>query len=436
MIIEYFIYKKNQVEKLLSSDMISPSKKQQIYEEYTKWLQENFKQDSSGRIIVNKKVAEELIKLLHEGKIPAIMNGYDRVIVVDTDMPNSRNYQSNPFRSIKDLVAIHKTAISPQDDTIYTPEHTGRLNDICFTDPSTKKQHSTSYVVGNDTIHFTLNCPVENHDVGNDWDSYKYAVMIRLDKLDKAKIPDVKSEDTYVDGNAELGKEYYIFCPLGEKSKIQKANPHATIIEYDGISLNEAISRMIIYSGYKLERYGSYGWERHLEFSKKSDDEKLLEELLKKEQYPNLKGPYGSLMHSESKYMARRMWKREYEAIIALIEYNIENNIDMPLPAMMEILKICNAYSLPGSVPVTLETFKEYVIPILEKHGYHVDDALFENLTNPEKGTKLIYRAPSPIYGIMMPVVNCPEWETELRNRIIDLIKSEKLSKKRNQSKN
>ena len=149
-----------------------------------------------------------------------------------------------------------------------------------------------------------------------------------------------------------------------------------------------------------------------------SDVEKL-NEMLEREQYPNLKGPLGKLLHSETKYMARRMWKREYEALINLLEYNKKNNIEMSDEELLLILTAGGAYATPGILDITIDNYKEYVIPILEKYGYTIPDNFFEGLED-EPETKKVIMA-SPFDGSL--IVDGPEWETELRNRTIKLIK-------------
>lgn len=427
MIKQYFDYKRKQVEDLLMKPELTPQQRKNIVDEYNGWLKLSSKFDSHGRIIVSKAISDEIIHLVKERKIPLVIDKYDIGIELDIDMPNSDEYNGRAFQSIDDIVAVHKSPIPPISDTVVTQENSGLTNNIVFVDPSTGQQHSVPYIVGNDTIHFTLNCAVENHEVGNDWDNYKYAVIVDLIQLDKTKILDVKGEDTYIDGNAELGKEYYLFCPLGERQNVQSDNPNAIVIEYDGISLNEAIKCMIIYSGKKLEPYGTYGWGRNFEFSKKTQDDLLLSELLEKENYPNLQNERGSIMHSETKYMARRMWKREYKALLALLKYNQENNINMPNDIIMMVLMFGGAYSLPGTVPVSIESYKEYVLPILKEHGYEVGDELFVGIGPNESGIKYINKYPSPEYGRMLPVVQCPSWEVELRNRVIGSLQGKKV---------
>ena len=175
-----------------------------------------FKFDEYGRPIITKKVAREMMKLAREGVIPFVIDEYDIGINIGSDMPNGCDYG---FQNISDFVAIHKTKIPPNNDMIMTPEDSGKTHEMGFVDPSTGIMHTFSANVGNDTIHFTLNCSVANHEVGNDWDSYEYGVMIRFDKLEKDKVLDVKGEDTYVDGIADLGSEYYLVCPFGERER-------------------------------------------------------------------------------------------------------------------------------------------------------------------------------------------------------------------------
>ena len=333
------------------------------------------------------------------------------------NMPNACDYQ---FQSISDFVCVHKSLIIPSNDMIMTPEDTGKTNSLSFNDPATGMLHEVPYVIGNDTIHFTLNCVVSNHEVGNDWDSYKYAVLIGLDKLDKDKILDVKSEDTYLDGSVSLGNEYYVFCPVGERNFVLENNPNATVIEYSGISLNEAISRVIIYSGKKLEPYGTYGWGRDSDYLPSSSDNKVLDSILEREDYPNLVGLFGPALHSETKYMTRRMWKREYSALISLLEYNKKTGIDMPDEIVDMVLTYGGAYSLPGTVPVSLDLYKEFVIPILEKFGYQIDDKFFDGIEN-SSDMKIINNYPTEMG--MVPCVQCPEWEIELRRRVVKLVK-------------
>ena len=334
-------------------------------------------------------------------------------------MPNSASYRDEYFTSLDDLVAAHISAIPPSNDVIKTKETTGEMHSVFFKDPTTGKTHEVPYLVGNDTIHFTLNCAVQNHDMGNDWDSFKYGVLIDFEKLDKGKVLDVKSEDTYLDGDVKLSQGYYLFCPLGEREKLAKENPNATIIEYDGIPLSTAISCMIALSRHKLEPYGTYSWGRNSEYSYDAPDVIKLEKLVSKAGYPVLKGRFGNALHSETRYMARRMWKREYEALISLVEYNIENGIDMPDDVLFPVMYSSGVYSVPRTVPSTIKDYKEFVFPILERHGYHVDDSLLDGIESSDRMKMIIY----PLQSKGLPNIDIPPWENEVRNRVIGVLK-------------
>ena len=417
MIKQYFEYKTQQIETILNSSDASSDEKKLALDDNSRFLS-YFKKDENGRVIVNKKMSREIIRLIKENKLPLVIDKHDLNVVIGNDMPN--NDSDYKFENISDFVAIHKSFISPKNDSIITPENNGMTNTMAFEDPLTGIYHYVPYKIGNDTIHFTLNCVVQNHQVGNDWNNSKYAVMIDLDKLDKSKVLDVKSEDTFVDGNAELGDEYYVFCPIGESGDIVKENPGAMVIEYDGISLNEAITTMMIYSGKKVEPYGTYGWGKEKWNAESLIDDMDLNVISEREGYPVLTCEYGLALHSDTIYAARRMWKREYGAIITLIEYNKEKNIDMPDYAMEAVLQYGGAYAVPGRVPISVADYKDIVVPILEKHGYEVGENLFDGFDDSLKGTKDITRTEGVLSYVAMP-----DWEVELRNRVIESVKSQ-----------
>lgn len=422
MIKEFLEYKKKNLERNLQSILLTPEQKQNIYNRYIEFIHKLLPNENQTRLLINLNFCQELIKSIIEKKIPLIMDQFDLQVELDKDMPNSRDNNYH-FNSIEDFIAIHKSQIIPQNDTIITPENNGLKRPIIFIDPSTNITHETSYLVGNDTIHFTLNCPVLNHQVGNDWDHYPYAIITDFKNLEKDKVLDVKTEDTYIEGNAKLTGNYFILCPYGKRKIIEQNNPNAIVIEYKDISLNDAISMLIIFLGKKLELYGTYGWNRDFEFAKPSPDSIEAENIISKNNYPILKGQFGNLLHSESKYMTRRIWKREYRALISLLEYNKKNNINMPDNIITSILLYNGAYSIPGTVPVSIDLFKEYVIPILNESGYEVDDSIFIGIEENNEYMKVIDTTSKEI-----PIVYCPTWENELRIRIISLIKEKNLT--------
>lgn len=386
---------------------------------YLTKLNERATIDERGRLIVTPDLTKKLMIAIKEGIIRLVMDESDLMIAFGEGMPNSASYRDEYFTSLDDLVAAHISAIPPSNDVIKTKETTGEMHSVFFKDPTTGKTHEVPYLVGNDTIHFTLNCAVQNHDMGNDWDSFKYGVLVDFEKLDKEKVLDVKSEDTYLDGDVKLSQGYYLFCPLGEREKLAKENPNATIIEYDGIPLSTAISCMIALSGHKLEPYGTYSWGRNSEYSYDAPDVIKLEKLVSKAGYPVLKGRFGNALHSETRYMARRMWKREYEALISLVEYNIENGIDMPDDVLFPVMYSSGVYSVPGTVPSTIKDYKEFVFPILERHGYHVDDSLFDGIESSDRMKMIFY----PLQSKGLPNIDIPPWENEVRNRVIGVLK-------------
>lgn len=368
--------------------------------------------DEYGRLIVNKNLVNELLSMIKEEKTPLVITPEDLKIIINSDLPNSSNYQESPFKNLSDIVAVHISPVAPINDTIITKENAGLTNEMSIVDPNTGIQHDIPYAISNDTIHFTLNCTVHNHDYGNDWDNYEYGFMIGFDKLNKNQILDVKGEDTYLDGDVILDNKYFLFCPLGKREEVEKNNPNAIIIEYDGITLSEAISYMIVLSGKKLEPYGTYGWNQNYEYSLKILDTYKLEKMVISKGYPVIKGKFGNALHSETKYMTRRMWKREYEALINLMKYIQEKNLDVPEEILPLIMFNGGVYNLPGTVPVTFKLFKEIVFPIFSKYGYKLDDSIFEGLQENQKLKIINY-----------PYIDIPSWETEVRTRIIKILK-------------
>lgn len=415
MLESFLEYKINCYKNAVNLGNISEAEKK----EYELFFRECILVDSNGKLIVTKKLIEELYEFIRLNKFNIVMNPKDTMISMADELPNSNNYKGKLFENLNDIVAVHVTKIPPLNDMIKTKESSEVKRMLSFFDPNTKKEHSIEYISGSDTIHFTLNCAVQNHLDGNDWASYEYGVLTEFSNLDKSKVLDVKSEDTYLDGDVNLSN-YYLFCPLGERDKLAKENPNAIIIEYDGITLSDAISYMIILTGHKLETYGTYGWGRNTEYGKEDIDTLKLEKCAIKNGYPVLKGRFGNALHSETKYMARRMWKTEYNALISLLKYNSENNIEMPDDVIFNLLKNNGVYCFPGTVPVTLEDYKNVVFPILKNAGYEVDDSLFDDIVV-DYNEKIIY--PPAIYQI-------PNWEHEVRDRVISIIKNTKQNKK------
>lgn len=373
------------------------------------------KKDDKTKTILTKKTTNKLLKIIKENKIPLIIDENDFDFELSSEMPN----RGKKITSLEDLIAVHVSQVVSTNDTIMTQEDSGITHEIHFVDPSTGITHKVPYITGNDTIHFTLNCVVENHEAGNDWNSYKYGIMTPLIDLDKDKILDVKGEDTYHDGSVTLKSGYLLFCPFGERNKIEKDNPNATIIEYKDITLNEAMSYMILLTGYKIEPYGTYGWGENSEYSRQIPDTLELEKIATQNGYPSLKGNFGNALHSETKYMARRMWKREYEAIINLIDYTKENGIDMPEEVIQQLILFGGAYNLPGTVPVTMEEYKNVVFPIIKKYGYYIDESIFNGIE--EDSTQKIIIPGRTSY--METQLYCPNWENILRTNIIKIIK-------------
>ena len=58
----------------------------------------------------------------------------------------------------------------------------------------------------------------------------------------------------------------------------------------------------------------------------------------------------------------------------------------------------------------------------MANHGYEVGEELFEGISEKESGVKYIYKYPDH-NGNMTSGMQCPAWENELRDRVIQIVK-------------
>jgi len=153
---------------------------------------------------------------------------------------------------VKDLVAVHLTRYFPENGVIRT------LN--------------TNYPEGTlrNTIHFTLNHPVENVDEfhGNcNWDSTKYAIVVPLENLCKenpSQLWNFNVVDTYFIGDIKLPRGTQIISksapvnPTREQFEMMKKNG----IEYaiGGKNLRQDTYHAIREKGYEPMPGGMWAW--------------------------------------------------------------------------------------------------------------------------------------------------------------------------------
>ena len=120
-------------------------------------------------------------------------------------------------------VYVHVTDFMPENDQITTnlyKENKGQIDDTY-----------SSHAKKRDTVHFTVNGRVLSHGNGN-WDQRKYAIIMLgrefVDKNNK-NIVSIRTEDTIVDGNAEISGSF-IICPQSDFEEMHRRNPNSVVI--------------------------------------------------------------------------------------------------------------------------------------------------------------------------------------------------------------
>lgn len=99
------------------------------------------------------------------------------------DFPSRREVGEGEDLELEDLVAVHVTDTFPEGGTIRT-------------------RFSYDPEILRDTIHFSLNHPVEGHMYGS-WDDRKYAILVPLERL-RGRLQNFNPVDTFILGDLDL----------------------------------------------------------------------------------------------------------------------------------------------------------------------------------------------------------------------------------------
>lgn len=195
------------------------------------------------------------------------------------------------------------------------------------------------------------------------WDMCKYAVLVSAQEVDKSNLVGIRPEDTYFDGNVSLGKQYYILMPKAEinnKMPGLNPNPNATIVSYDGLSLDEAIFSFIAYTGRKPERISSDQWV--------TNDFQYVEPVLAEHKIPRAASHFGS------KYMLQRIMENSANKIIAISDFLKQNNLNPTNEELEEIITVyCKEDNLAGEWRMEeIDILEKYYLPVFKKHGYSI----------------------------------------------------------------
>ena len=149
-----------------------------------------------------------------------------KLVLTDEDKEGILNREGQQFTSFDDFVLVHKTNYAPINNTIETAysayQRGTELKERNVT--VNGQEYKYPQPLGRETIHFSVNGPVSNHLTGNDWDSMPYAIIIPFNKIDKERIGQALSVDTFINGSVELDGDCYILCPEEDVEKILSTN--------------------------------------------------------------------------------------------------------------------------------------------------------------------------------------------------------------------
>ncbi len=174
------------------------------------------------------------------------------------------------FKDLSDFVLVHKTMFAPKGDVVKTAHEAGVVVDSDLKAINVNgKDIRVPVKVFRNTLHFCVNTEVTGGFIGaNDWDNYRYAVIVPFTSVKQEKIANFFTVDTYTNGGVELDKSCYILCPEEDYEMIKKDNPNTNVIKYKGQKVTGYANTFITLLGYKREQAGAYNWENEI------DDEK------------------------------------------------------------------------------------------------------------------------------------------------------------------
>lgn len=156
------------------------------------------------------------------------------------------------YSSENDFVFIHKTNYPPNNNEIKSTFSAGATyteNGILFNIP-----FKYDYPVGDDYIHFSLNCEVRgrNRDDIYGFNNRKYAIVVPGNEDEFKKISRFCANDVEFKGTKNI-TNCYLLCPIVEYETIKSNNPNAYIIPYIGDYVDCFVETFINQLGYTVE---------------------------------------------------------------------------------------------------------------------------------------------------------------------------------------
>jgi len=205
------------------------------------WKKDKIESITNSKTLKDMGISfEEATGMLKERNMPIVLTEEDKVITEN----------ESEFENMSDLMFVHKTRYFPKDSTIRTSKDAGAIaNDEVMIGGQKYEVPTKSE---RETIHFTLNTEVSEHNGGDDWKNMKYTILIPGSEINEEQLLALRGEDSYFKGNIKLPDGAVILVPENEREILQKDNPEMQLIGYEGEPKDYGTA-LLSTMGYKAE---------------------------------------------------------------------------------------------------------------------------------------------------------------------------------------
>lgn len=191
--------------------------------------------------------------------IENLFRNYEGYRFIDGDKPlkNLKNYIGKEKKewNTEDLALVHLTNYFPNNKIVSSFEGGKISNGFLMIDG---KKYNYSVPQYRNTIHFTLNGPVESHPYGS-WNEMNYVVIEPL-KYHINDVINLSTVDTYFYKSLKLSKDAFILIRKDAFDSIDKKLLDAkNIIVFSG-NQNNVVNEILLYLGYNPQKIGMHNW--------------------------------------------------------------------------------------------------------------------------------------------------------------------------------
>lgn len=191
--------------------------------------------------------------------IENLFQNYDGYRFIDGDKPlkNLKNYIGKEKKewNTEDLALVHLTNYFPNNKIVSSFEGGKISNGFLMIDG---KKYNYSVPQYRNTIHFTLNGPVESHPYGS-WNKMNYVVIEPL-KYHINDVINLSTVDTYFYKSLKLSKDAFILIRKDVFDSIdKKLLDGKNIIVFSG-NQNNVVNEILLYLGYSPQKIGMHNW--------------------------------------------------------------------------------------------------------------------------------------------------------------------------------